>query len=459
MNIESLRDRLLDLQEASETIVATAAAEKRDYTDDERQQIDACLVEQATVEKDITRITSIESNAAKLQKGDGRKSASNPIEKIEARGERHTDVRVIERPGERGKSGFRNFGEFAMAVKSASHRGASVDPRIARIMNADPGSTYGSEGVGSDGGIAVPPDFRQEIMTKVFAEEALVGRTDGLESSSNSITLPLDETTPWQSTGGIQAYWTGEKGQLTASKPALEPHTTHLHKLTVLVPVTDELMEDAAGMDSWLRRKAPEKMDWKLTDAIVNGSGAGQPLGILNAAALVSVAKEGSQPADTILAENIFNMHARMYAPCRRSAVWLINQDIEPQLHAMTIAVKNVAGSENVGGAPVYMPAGGLSGSAFASMYGRPVVPTEACPTLGDKGDIIFADLSQYMSVTKAGAGGLRTDVSMHLYFDYDALAYRFILRFGGAPWWNSSIARKSGSNNLSCFVTLDERA
>jgi HK97 family phage major capsid protein len=88
---------------------------------------------------------------------------------------------------------------------------------------------------------------------------------------------------------------------------------------------------------------------------------------------------------------------------------------------------------------------------------GRPIIPTQACQTLGDKGDIIFADLSQYMTAVKTG--GLRTDVSIHLWFDYDTLAYRFILRIAGQPWWSSSISPKNGSNTLSPFVTLDERA
>lgn len=456
MTIEQLQERLLDLQEQGEVILATAAAEKRDLTDDEGKQIDALLSEQDKVEKDIKRMKAIENNAQRLTQGGGRKTEPNAIEPVQARGARDLDVRVIERPEDRGKAGFRSFGEFAMSVKNASHRGSQVDPRLARIMDAAPG-TYGSEGSGADGGFAVPPDFRQEIMRKVMGEDSLIGRTDQLTSSGNSITVPKDETTPWATSGGIQAYWTGEAAAITQSKPALEQSTVTLHKLACLVPVTEELLNDASAMDSYLRRKAPEKIDWKINHALLQGTGAGQPLGILNANCTVTAAAEGSQPADTIMAENIVKMYSRMYAPCRSRAVWLINQDVEPQLHLMHIRVQNAAGNDYVGGGPIYMPAGGLSQSPFATLYGRPIIPTEACPTLGDKGDIVFADLTQYMSVTKTG--GVRTDVSMHLFFDYDALAYRFIIRIGGAPWWNSAIARASGSNTLSCFVTLAERS
>jgi HK97 family phage major capsid protein len=105
----------------------------------------------------------------------------------------------------------------------------------------------------------------------------------------------------------------------------------------------------------------------------------------------------------------------------------------------------------------VFIPAGGYSASPYATLKGRPIIPTQACETLGDKGDIILADLSQYLTAVKAG--NVKTDVSMHLWFDYDVLAYRFILRIAGQPWWATYISPRDGSNTLSWAVTLDERA
>jgi HK97 family phage major capsid protein len=64
-------------------------------------------------------------------------------------------------------------------------------------------------------------------------------------------------------------------------------------------------------------------------------------------------------------------------------------------------------------------------------------------------------DLSQYMSVVKAG--GIRQDVSIHLFFDYDITAFRFVLRVGGQPWWNAPITRQNGLSR-SPFVTLAAR-
>jgi HK97 family phage major capsid protein len=88
---------------------------------------------------------------------------------------------------------------------------------------------------------------------------------------------------------------------------------------------------------------------------------------------------------------------------------------------------------------------------------GRPIIPNESAPALGDAGDLTLVDFSKYLSVVKAG--GIRSDVSIHLWFDYDVTAFRFVIRVGGQPWWSSAITPKNSVNTRSCIVKLGERA
>lgn len=448
--VRELQDKMLELNERSQVIQATADAENRALTEDEEKEIEGIFAQFEGIEAEIERRQIIAAQTSKLMQSTGRKAepqqpmASQQPAEQHPRTARRPQITIVE---DRGKWGWKNFGEYAQAVKSGAGKGGHIDPRL--VMNAP--TTYSSEGVGADGGFAVPPDFRTEIWQKVNGEDSLFAMTDQNPTGKNTMVIPADETTPWDSTGGIQAYFESEAGQMTQSKIALKDKTIRLNKLTALVPVTEELMEDAPGLDAYLRKKVGEKFDFKLNLKIVQGTGAGEPLGILNAPSLVSVAKVDSQTADTFLAENAMSMWSRMYAPCRRNAVWLINQDIEPQLHSMYKAVGTA------GGELVYMPPNGLSGSPYSTLFGRPVIPTQACETLGDKGDIILVDLKQYMTAFKTG--GIKTDVSMHLWFDYDVLAYRFILRVAGQPHWASYITPRDSSNYLSWAVTLDERA
>jgi len=447
--IDALRGELLDLNEQVNVIQAKADGEKRELSEDETTQVVALMNQFEDKTAEIERRERMQAQSSRLAESFGRKSTPEGPE--EAQAQRKAPARAINHT-ETGKGGFRNFGDFASSVRVASARGGNIDPRL--IANAP--STYSSEGVGEDGGFMVPPDFRQEIMNKVMGVESLLSRTDQMVTGSNSVTFPADETTPWASSGGIQAYWGSEGGAITQSKVELTEKQIRLNKLTCLVPVTEELQQDAGTLSGYLNKKVPEKFDYKIAAAIIAGSGVGQPMGIINAPCTVSAAKDTTsspvQAADTVTYRNIVDMWNRMYAPCRSRAVWLVNPDVEGQLDMMRFSANR--SDEPV---PVYLPAGGASATPYATLRGRPVIPHEACSALGDVGDIILADMSQYLTLTKTA--GIRQDVSIHLFFDYDVSAYRFIFRVAGMPWWGSAITPPNSVNTRSCFITLADRS
>jgi HK97 family phage major capsid protein len=458
--IEAHRERQQALMESSSAILNRADAEKRDLTDQERGEVDGLTSEFDGLEREIGIRERVALQNALLTAPKARVTDPDPIDddggnaNIVAR-----PVNAAQRPAARvpavaasatarGTSGFRHLGDFANSVRLASMRsGGDMDPRLRNAAV----STYGNEGTGADGGFAVPPDFRSEILTKVFNEDSLLARTDRLQSSSNTLTLPTDETTPWQTSGGIQSYWTAEGAAKTQSKPSLGETTLKLHTLATLVPVTEELLEDAPAMSAYLNRKAPEKMDFKVSDAIVRGTGVGQPLGFLNSPALVTVAAEGAQTADTVNVTNLAKMWGRLPIQSRRTAIWIMHPDAEAQLPLMSLANQ-----------PVYMPPGGVSGAMYGNLWGRPVIPHQTAETVGDVGDVMLVDLAQYLTVTKTGNGrdanGMRTDVSIHLWFDQDMVAFRFTMRVAGQPWWSAAITQRDGSNTQSPFIVLAAR-
>jgi HK97 family phage major capsid protein len=456
--IEQHRERQDELVADSRTIMAAADAEKRDLTEDELDKIKANTADFEKAKRLIDVREAVVAQEDILSRPQGRvtdpddmpvdaaepdvEPEAEPDSKPRAKAQARPRARVIgERSRLRGDNGFRAFGDFVMAVKNAGMRGGDADGRLM----AAAASTFGNESSGTDGGFAIPPDFRTAIMEKAFGEMSLISRTDQQTVSGNSLTFPADMTTPW-GTGGITAYWTGESAAITQSKPVLEEVNVRLHKLAVLVPMTDELLDDAPAMGSYVSRKAAEKIDFKLSNAIAYGTGAGQPLGFMNSAALISQAAETSQVADTIVAGNVVKMLSRMPVQSRASAVWLIHPDAEPQLPLMTIANQ-----------PVYMPAGGLSQAPFGTLMGRPVIPHQVCQTVGDLGDIMLVDLGQYLTAVKAG--GVRAQTSVHLWFDQDLMAFKFTVRVAGQPWWSTTTSSLNGSHTLSPFISLAARA
>jgi HK97 family phage major capsid protein len=140
-----------------------------------------------------------------------------------------------------------------------------------------------------------------------------------------------------------------------------------------------------------------------------------------------------------------------MFATSRQNAVWLINQNIEPQLFTMSLSV-------GTGGIPIYMPAGGLSGQPYGTLFGRPVMAIEQAATLGDIGDIIFADLTNgYILAEK---GGIKSDMSIHVRFVYDESVFRFTMRVDGQPVRASALTPFKGGANFtqSHFIALEAR-
>ena len=357
------------------------------------------------------------------------------------------------------KGGFKSSGDFYHNVfKAGGHEGGFNNPKSGDPLDLwikAAASTISVEQTGVDGGFAVPPEFRDQIMIRVQGEDSILSRCDQTSISRTSLTIPIDETTPWQTTGGIQTTWEGETKAMSQSKVALKDRTWRANKLTCLVPVSDELLEDAPAMSSYIPRKASEKIDFKIGEAIFRGTGVGQPDGFLNSSNIIEVAKETGQDGDTIIAHNVQKMHQRMFAQYRANAVWFINQDCETQLQRLFIQGVTDAGTGVAGGSLVFMPAGGLTGSPFAQLFGRPVIPTQHCETIGDVGDIILADMKQYHCVMK---GGVKSDQSIHLWFDQGLTAFRFVIRIGGAVWNNTTISPRDGSNTMAAFITLAVR-
>jgi len=350
-------------------------------------------------------------------------------------------ARVQENAAADKKAGFKSLGEFSVHVRNAALGVGRIDQRLMAAA-----TTYGNEGSGADGGFAVPPQFAEEIMSLAYEQEqSLLAMADNTPVTGNSMTFPKDETTPWGSSGVIAA-WEGEASTKTQKKPAMGLAELRLKKLTVLVGATDELLADSMAMTSHITRKMSEAVAWKCNDAIINGTGSGQPLGILTAASLVSQAKETSQTADTINATNVAKMYGRCLKGPGARLVWLVNPDAYQQLIVMTL------GDQPIWTAPVQ----GMQGAPDGLLLGRPIVMTDACDTVGDLGDIILANMAGYRAITKSG--GEQFSQSMHLWFDQDVTAFKLVFRMDGQPALASAVTPPNSSVTRSHFVGLAAR-
>lgn len=350
-------------------------------------------------------------------------------------------ARTANEPDPVATGGFRNLAEFSLSVRNATVN-HTLDPRLAAL----PGNTH--ENGGSSGeGYMVPAEFRAQVNELVFNGLDLLNLVSPEPTSSNVVQTLRDESTPWGATG-VQANWRAEGSQMSPSKLATKGDNVTLHELYAFVVATDELLSDAPRLNDRLTRQAARAIRWKASDAIMWGDGVGKPLGFMNSAAKIDVAKESGQAADTIVALNVAKQFSRLLPGNVAGSVWLANPDTLPQLMTMTISNQ-----------PIWTPPNaGFANAPGGFLLGRPILLSEHADTVGDVGDIVLFDPDGYYAVTKQG-GGIDFASSMHLYFDYGAQAFRWTFRLGGQPHMSAPVTPPRSAATKSHFVALAARA
>jgi HK97 family phage major capsid protein len=305
--------------------------------------------------------------------------------------------------------------------------------------------------VPSEGGFAVPIEIAAGIERNMFAGGELLSRVDARTISSDNIAYNVVAETSRASTrdGGVLGYWVDQGTAPTATHPTLARVEFKLRKVGALGYMTDELVADAAALGGELETMFGDELIFQVEDAITEGTGAGQPLGYLNAPCLVSVDKETGQTAATITTTNLSKMWARMPARDKANAVWLINGDCGPQLDVLSIPAGTSALEPRF---VTYTPAG------LMQIKGRPVVETEYNATLGTVGDIVLINLKRYRLVRK---GGVEQASSMHVRFTTGEQTFRAFYRVDGAMMPRSAVTPFKGgsSKSLSPVVALATRS
>ena len=397
--------------------------EKRDLNKEEQERYDEIMTEVDSLTKSIKTEEELRGLEADLKK-----SVNEPIKND---------------PAKQEEKRFASFGEQLKAVMDAANpRKREIDSRLLETRAA----SGLQEGVGSEGGFLVQTDFATEILKKTYETGILASRVNKIPVSANSNGLTVnavDESSRATGSrwGGVQVYWASEADTVTAKKPKFRKMELKLNKLMGLCYLTDELISDTVALEAIVTQAFTEEFGFVIDDAIFEGSGVGQPLGIMNSACLVTVTRDTTV---TVKLADITAMWARMWAKSRANAVWYINQVIEPALYSMTVGSYTAA----------FMPPGGVSGQMYASLMGKPIIPIEYTKAMGTTGDIMLADLSQYVMIDK---GAMETASSLHVRFLYDEQVFRFTYRCDGQPAWSAPLTPFAGST-LSPFVVLSTK-
>lgn len=354
-------------------------------------------------------------------------------------------VGTIQVTVDEGDHPFKTIAEQVIAVRDfTTSYGRKVDPRLARLIGSTKAVQGASEGVPSDGGILLEPTLTPSVIKPIHEAGVFSADANKLPVSSNSNSgwiNGVDETSRATGSrwGGLRGYRLAEGDTVTKSKPGFRRIQWELKKYGVLVYDTNELLKDAAQFSAIVEQGCREEIGFMLNDDIMNGLGVSGPQGFMQSGSLITVTRDtGSK----ILGTDISAMWARLSMRSKANAKWYVNPECAPQLDALFA----------VGSTAVLFPYAGYTADGVRTLYGKPVVETEFNAALNTTGDIVLADMSQYLLWEK---GNVEYATSMHVEFLTDQEVARFIYRADGQSAFASALTPYKGTATTSPFVVL----
>ena len=337
--------------------------------------------------------------------------------------------------------------QFLIDVSPKAFMTAELAAKREALKNA-----AASSGEPASGGFLVPEAFRAELLSLSLEASVVRPRARIVPMETSRVVYPyIDDTSHATNVfGGVQGYWTPESGTMTDVAATFGRLALEAWKLTAFANVPNELIADSAiSFEAFIRSTFPQALAYFADVAFLDGNGAGQPSGILNATndARIIVAKESGQAADTILWDNIVKMYSRMLPQSLGSAVWVVSPNTFAELATMALSV-------GTGGGPIWLN-NGTQGPP-GTILGRPIVISEKVPALGEESDVNFIDFSYYLVGDRQA---MTVASSEHFRFQNGETSFKFVERLDGKPWLQSALTPRNGGDTLSPFVSLAERA
>lgn len=338
---------------------------------------------------------------------------------------------------------FASAGEFIRSISKHQHRDSNLSTKLDTLAN-DLSSVKPS-----DGGFLIPEILRSELLRLALETSIVRSRARVIPMDSLTVAFPMVDSTSNVSSvyGGVTGYWTEEGATLTESQPRFGKIELRANKLVLYTEVPNELIADSRpAMDAFINDIFPEALAWFEDVAFFVGGGVGEPLGFLNAPAMISVTRSTTTAGDNVEWTDVANMYSRMLPQSLGRAVWVISPDVMPSLLTQQIPgggplILNVSSGTADGANPPVM-----------TLLGRPVIVSEKARAVGDAGDINFVDFGFYLLGDRQAMSARQSE---DFRFNTDVTAFRVIQRLDGRPWLPEPITPQNNGSTLSPFVNL----
>lgn len=346
---------------------------------------------------------------------------------------------------------FGNWGEYCKALaKWQLSKGKSVDPRLKFFEDEEP-DVIDRKDMSSQtlagGGALIDVEQYNQLMAVQAPKSIIRPRATIIRMGKRQIEIPvLDQSQTLTAGvpaffGGIQAYWQEEATAGTVSDAKFRKNTLTAHQLIGYTQVSNQLLSDAdMSLADFLGGQMgfPGVISWMEDYAFLVGSGAGQPLGVLNAPAAVVVSRNTSSH---VKYDDFAKMESSFYG---QDGIWIASLGLKAEMLLMAgPSATNYAGAYLWGNAQSSVP---------MQIMGRPIFFTDKTPALGTKGDLMLVDPKYYLIGDRQAT---TVDSSDQQNFKNNQTAFRVVHRVDGQPWLNAPITMQDNAT-YSPFVVLN---
>lgn len=343
---------------------------------------------------------------------------------------------------------FGEWGDFLYAIwNKQAHR---IDHKGLKWFREEKDEDKAmAEGTGASGGFLVPAEFLAQLQS-VMAEEGIVrGRATKIRMRRRQVTIPvLDQTGTTSGRphwfGGMRFYWTEEASEKTETEPKFRQVNLTAHKLIGYTYASDELLADSAiALGDFISGPLgfAGGISWMEDYAFLNGTGVGQPLGVIPSPATITINRAAT---NAIAWADLANMMEN-FLPSGRG-VWIISQSAMADLIQMSGPTGNAS----------YIWQPNAREGVPGYLLGMPVIWSEKVPRIGTAGDVVLADFRYYLLGDRQAT---TIESTQYDRWKYDQTSWRAVHRVDGQPWLSTPLTYQDGTTQVSPFVILGDKS
>lgn len=280
-------------------------------------------------------------------------------------------------------------------------------------------------GTNSAGGYVVAPEFSTRVLEGIREQSPMRQIANVMSISGTEVYIP-------KLTGDVQPGWVTEIGPRPTSEPVFDQQKIEVFEQAVIVPVSQQLIEDSfIDLEAFLRNHIERKFGQMENAAFVSGDGNGKPTGFLDDPTIYEAVETANTGANIVA--DLIALYYSLPTEYARRAAWTMNRKTMAQIRgSLDEAGRMIWGDSLAAGAP-------------ATLLGRPIYEMVDMPDLAAGSyPVAFGDFNVgYQIVDRIGIQVMRDDFTGA---DNGIVKIRARRRVGGAPVMAEAIAVLKGA-------------